>query len=316
VRLWVGITDDRWYHFLSGRPDLDEVNFWQPSGSQSFRALTPGEPFLFKLHSPNNFIVGGGYFARFSLLPLSFAWETFGPKNGAATLAEMRQRIGRYRKDALTETADTTIGNIVLVQPFFLHRNDWIPIPDDFKRGIQKGKTYRLDSSPGRELWEEARVRSDIGLPPTAENFAFVDEPRVMPGSAMYGEARLMRPRLGQGAFRVSITEVYGRRCAITGEKALPTLEAAHIRPVAEHGEHRIDNGLLLRSDVHRLFDSGYVTVAPDFRFRVSQRLKKDFDNGEPYYPLEGLSIRLPQAAEDRPLREFLEWHSDVRFKG
>ena len=56
MKLWIGITDDDWFEFPSGRPDLDEVNFWQPSGSRAFRVLAPGEPFLFKLHAPNHLI--------------------------------------------------------------------------------------------------------------------------------------------------------------------------------------------------------------------------------------------------------------------
>jgi putative restriction endonuclease len=66
------------------------------------------------------------------------------------------------------------------------------------------------------------------------------------------------------------------RRCAITGEKALPVLQAAHIRPVTKEGFHRVDNGLLLHSDLHALFDQGYLTVTPDHRVRVSRRLKAD----------------------------------------
>lgn len=72
-------------------------------------------------------------------------------------------------------------------------------------------------------------------------------------------------------------------------------------------GAHRIDNGLLLRSDVHTLFDRGCITVTPDRAIRVSRRLEKDFDNGEHYYQLEGSPIWRPSRAEDQPNREFLE---------
>ena len=112
------------------------------------------------------------------------------------------------------------------------------------------------------------------------------------------------------------VTDVYGRRCAVTGEKALPVLQAAHIRPVSKEGPHRVDNGLLLRSDIHALFDQGYVTVTPEHRFLVSRRLKTDFDNGEPYYPLSGKRIWLPRPDEDQPNREFLEWHADTVYRG
>ncbi len=47
MRAYVAVTDKDWYQFLEGRPDLDEVNFWQPSGNRVFGTLKAGEPFLF-----------------------------------------------------------------------------------------------------------------------------------------------------------------------------------------------------------------------------------------------------------------------------
>src|SRR5258708_29817376 len=72
-----------------------------------------------------------------------------------------------------------------------------------------------------------------------------------------WGEPTLIRPRLGQGAFRIVVTDNYQRRCAVTGERTLPALDAAHIRPYAEQGVHEPINGLLLRRDIHSLFDRG-----------------------------------------------------------
>jgi putative restriction endonuclease len=83
VNIYVGITDYDWFRFLSALTGLDEVNFWQPGGRTNFQALRPGELFLFKLHAPRNFIVGGGVFARADILPISLAWEAFGVSNGA-----------------------------------------------------------------------------------------------------------------------------------------------------------------------------------------------------------------------------------------
>ena len=70
MRAYVAVTDKDWYQFLEGRPDLDEVNFWQPGGNRVFRTLKAGEPFLFKLHYPDNAIVGGGFLAHASLVAL------------------------------------------------------------------------------------------------------------------------------------------------------------------------------------------------------------------------------------------------------
>ena len=61
---FVGVTGNDWFAFLSQQPGIDEVNFWQPSGTSQFRSLAPGETFLFKLHAPHHYIVGGGFFAR------------------------------------------------------------------------------------------------------------------------------------------------------------------------------------------------------------------------------------------------------------
>ncbi len=81
MKFFVGITDSDWFDILSNLPYIDEVNFWQPSGKTQFRALKPGEPFLFKLHSPLNYIVGCGFFAHSTILPSSLAWDAFGEKN-------------------------------------------------------------------------------------------------------------------------------------------------------------------------------------------------------------------------------------------
>jgi hypothetical protein len=98
VNLYIGITDYEWFRFLSMLQSVEEVNFWQPGGRTNFRALQPGELFLFKLHAPRNFIVRGGIFARADILLTSLAWDAFGVANGVPSLQEMRQRIAYYRK--------------------------------------------------------------------------------------------------------------------------------------------------------------------------------------------------------------------------
>jgi len=80
----------------------------------------------------------------------------------------------------------------------------------------------------------------------------------------------------------VIVTDAYERRCAITGERTLPVLEAAHIKPYSSGGPHEPENGLLLRSDLHTLFDQGYVTVdAHQLKVVVSSRIREEFENGE-----------------------------------
>jgi putative restriction endonuclease len=113
------------------------------------------------------------------------------------------------------------------------------------------------------------------------------------------------------------VTDAYGRACAITEEHTLPVLEAAHIKPFAEGGPNKIFNGLLLRSDVHRLFDKGYITVTPELRIEVSRRLKEEFENGRSYYPFDGKPLNhFPPDKQDWPSRELLAWHNENAFRG
>lgn len=306
INLVIAVTDGDWFKFLRHRPDLGEVNFWSPSAT-NFRALEPGELFLFKLHAPLNFIVGGGVFAHANTLPCSLAWEAFKEANGAWSASEMRSRIARYRRVQPGDRNDFQIGCRILTQPFFFEESKWIPMPESWSSNIVKFKTYNTGDAEGLLLWQAIRdLLSDTQIPGMAES----EEP------LRYGEPRLFQPRLGQGAFRVLVTDIYQRRCAVTQERTLPALEAAHIRPYSDGGAHEGRNGLLLRRDIHSLFDAGYVTVTPDLRFEVSRRIREEFDNGRHYYALHGHKIDLPSNISQRPDSTHLTWHNDHRFRG
>ena len=131
-----------------------------------------------------------------------------------------------------------------------------------------------------------------------------------------FGAPDVVRPRLGQGAFRILVTDIYDRRCAVTGERTLPVLEASHIKPYAEGGAHDPTNGLLLRSDLHTLFDRGYITVTPEYRLEVSRRIRDEFENGRDYYALSGHQLRLPRVESTRPDPRLLDWHNAYKFHG
>jgi putative restriction endonuclease len=305
MKLFVGVTDLDWFNLLAGQPSIGEVNFWQPGGNRLFRVLSPGELFLFKLHSPRNFIVGGGVFAHSSLLPISLAWSAFGFANGVSSLQEMRQRTARYRRSAPGAREDFTIGCILLTQPFFLPQDRWIPVPAEWSPNIVQGKSYDLSAEPGATLFRRVQETFVGWLVRDAGD----------PGER-YGEPIYVRPRLGQGAFRIVVTDAYGRRCAITSERVLPVLEAAHIRPYSDGGQHEIGNGVLLRSDLHTLFDRGYVTVTPDLRLEVSSRIRDEFQNGKEYYALHGVEMRAPERPADVPRGENLGWHNEHVYLG
>jgi putative restriction endonuclease len=303
MKAYVGVTDLDWFELLSRQPQLDEVNFWQPGGSRQFKTLSPGELFLFKLHSPRNYVVGGGVFAHSSLLPVSLAWSSFGISNGVLSLDEMRERTLRYRRSTPDRREDFTVGCIILTQPFFLPEDRWVPVPANWSPNIVQGRTYDLTEEPG------ATLLSSLQQALRSLRVHEAEPPR-------YGDPIAVRPRLGQGSFRVVVTDAYERRCAVTGERVLPVLEAAHVRPYSSGGAHRIDNGLLLRSDLHTLFDRGYVTVTPDLHLEVSTRIRDEFHNGREYYALHGRNVRPPSRPDQNLSPDNLRWHNDEVYLG
>jgi putative restriction endonuclease len=308
---FIANTDREWHALLLGRQranlPLEEVNFWKPSEIATFKALQPGEPLLFRLKSPDNAIGGLGFFERFSVLPVWLAWETFGVANGVRSLAEFEARLNEIRaRNHMEGRGELRVGCILLADPVFFGRDDWVRLPDDWRMRTVTGKTYDLEVGEGARVWRDCQERLMVRQVPLA-----ADNPTER---ERYGTPQLTKPRLGQGGFRIAVMDAYDRACAVTTEHSLPVLEAAHIRPYAEEGGHEVSNGLLLRTDIHRLFDRGYVTVTPDYRFRVSERLRDDYANGKTYYALHDRRIVTPSNPGFLPARDSLAWHAEHRF--
>lgn len=309
MKMYVGITDFDWFKTLK-QAKCDEVNFWKPGGRSNFKALNEGDLFLFKLHSPKDYIVGGGFFLKFSNLPSSLAWEAFGIANGAQNLFELNNRIYKYKKTNRLSDPDPNIGCIILSMPFYFDEQDWTPVPHDWSRSIVQGKIYDTTEITGLALYKH--VQDKLSLQRTIQPVAVEEFSKDR-----YGKEQIIKPRIGQGAFKVLITDAYHRRCAITGEKTLPVLEAAHIKPYGLEGPHAVNNGLLLRRDFHRLFDRGYITIDKNLIVEVSHRIKDDFGNGKEYYAQHGSKLLiLPQRKDQIPDSQYLEWHNENVYLG
>ncbi|HEV7330223.1 MAG TPA: HNH endonuclease [Flavisolibacter sp.] len=313
MKIYLGVTDNNWFSYLS-KILPEDINFWQPGGNANFKVLSPGAPFIFKLKSPLNKIGGVGFFSSQTFLPINIAWDVFEERNGCGSFEQFRQMILQYRTDK--ENLNPTIGCIVLTNPVFFKQEDWIDVPEDWSKSIVQGKSYDTTAGVGLALWQKVEMLLNKYLSETAyegEKSQLILEDTESP---KYGSSILKKVRLGQGAFRVLVTDAYTRRCSITGEKTLPVLEAAHIKPYSKSGPHFISNGLLLRSDLHKLFDAGYITVTKDYKVEVSKSIREEFQNGKEYYQYHGKDlVYLPARAFDRPNEKYIEWHNSI-FKG
>jgi putative restriction endonuclease len=306
VKGFVAVTNSGWYEKLSTELGPKDANFWKPSPRVPFN-LPVGTPFFFKLKKPQDAIAGFGYVAGFSVLPDWLAWDTFEEANGVESLEALRQRLQEIREGArIAADPGGRIGCSLIAEAQFFPKSAWVTSPSDWARTAQVGASYDLTAGEGLRIWMECQARaalSEVNVDPRSE------QPR-------FGAPVLHQPRLGQGIFRVQVLDAYGRACAVTGEHSLPVLEAAHIKPYSKDGEHDVRNGLSLRTDLHRLFDKGYITVDEQHRLVVGRRLNEDFSNGKSYYSMKGNTLSMPSLATARPSPEALAWHRENVFLG
>lgn len=314
----VAVTDDAWFaHFAreAGRRVIDEVNFWRPlAQSQEFRIVPTGGPVFFRLKAPRRAIAGYGFYAGSLEMSVNMAWEYFGEKNGYATYSSFVGRLSGYLTrygQANADAGTRKLTCLVLREATFLPQSDWLPWDkrEEWADTVVSFKGYDLASGVGTVL-ADLLASTDGSRPPDLDD----EFSPLMADTRTFAE--VSEPlREGQGAFRVRLLSAYGSACAVTREHALPVLEAAHIQPYLGPASNHVQNGLILRTDLHRLYDVGYVTVTPELRLEVSARLKDEFDNGRTYYEMAGRTVAVPSDPRLRPSRDALLWHADHVFR-
>ena len=313
MNVYVGITDGDWFDFLYERK-LAEVNFWKPSGG-SFKTLEEGDLFLFKLKANRgNLVVGGGFFVDAPIMTIDWAWRAFGQENGVGSMRDLNDRISRYKRLEGGYDPNANVTCIILNYVFYFKEADRFVIFDGWSKNIVSGKTFRGQEAAALVREVQLRLAGLGAVSPVPVDDAGL---AARPGFEMVSS----KHRLGQGAFRTLVANAYQRRCAITGERSVPVLQAAHIRAFSDEGPNTVDNGILMRSDMHALFDAGYLTIEYDgrdeSRIVVSSRLHDDFGNGKDYYPYHGRRLAVvPDRACLRPARKYLDWHHENVFLG
>jgi predicted restriction endonuclease len=67
---------------------------------------------------------------------------------------------------------------------------------------------------------------------------------------------------------------------------------------------------------MHKLFDTGYITIAKNYTIEISKRIAAEFQNGKEYYKYQGKVLTsLPFKEANRPDQTYIEWHNNI-FKG
>jgi putative restriction endonuclease len=316
-RAAVANTDIAWFrHFRRNDATVvvDEVNFWRPvSQGGRFSVVDLGGPVFFRLKAPLRSIAGFGFFAGTLDMTVAMAWEFFGQANGDPTYSSFVGRIHGYRAQYGRDTSELDqqrITCLVLREAVFLRDEDWLPWDrrEQWSDNVVAVKGYDLTEGVGTVLADLLAATSATAPEDLVGDF----RPVAVDSRAL---AETLEPiRAGQGAFRIRLLAAYGG-CAVTGEHALPVLDAAHIQPYLGPQSNHVQNGVVLRTDLHRLYDDGYITITPDHRLEVGSRLREEFDNGRAYYAMAGQGVRVPRDPRLQPSREALEWHADRVFR-
>lgn len=123
---------------------------------------------------------------------------------------------------------------------------------------------------------------------------------------------RSVQERQGQQDFRANLLVAYNGRCAISGADAKEALEAAHIIPYNESSLNHVSNGLLLRADLHTLFDQGLIWINPEtWTVEIADELKVTT-----YVEFENKRLQLPHKRSKRPNADWLRQHASKANSG
>lgn len=317
---YLALADSRGYEFFMRHLGdeggvIDEVNFWSPKAQRPLKSMAPGTPFFLRLPRPYHALVGYGFFAHFVVLDLREAWTMFEWRNGDATEREFLVRLGSLRGlDLLDPRAPReAIGCTILRDVRYWPRKRWVPwgAAEGWKANTVQGATERDPARTRRLL--DLITHDGLGCPEDLDpgrSFVPVAEEESVP-------MRVAAARIGQGTFRARLLSAYEGRCAITGERTQPVLDAAHIQPYRGPASNHVQNGILLTKDLHALFDAGYLGIDPGSRtLLVSERLREDWHNGQRFYALRGAPLREPERESHRASASALSWHLRSTFLG
>lgn len=283
-------TDYNWLQQLKASGSNSYVNFWTPT-PWNIKKLKPGSKWYFLLKSPIRKIGGFGEFVDYSNLTADEAWREYGQRNGCVNKLQLIERIQTYIDKNSKEfggqqinASNYKIGCITLNNCEFWeeeHYKDPISYQVDFPKEIVKFKYF--------EQYDPFTNSYD-----TSHNFQLLNEPRE-------NYKKETNQRKGQGAFKGKVLKAYNNKCCISGENCPELLDAAHLQPYLNESSNHIQNGLLIRVDLHRLLDKGLLCIDQNYVVHISTLLRNTL-----YMNYDGIKISLPANQREHPSKEAL----------
>ncbi|WP_068792362.1 HNH endonuclease [Brevibacillus laterosporus] len=290
-------TDLKWFNFLKSELPM-EINFWTPT-PWNIRRLREGDLLYFLLKSPVRKIGGYGFYKSYENLTPREAWQKFGKGNGVLNYNELISRCNKYIGKNSTKKSlndNSTIGCIILTNPVFFDEEEFFK-PEEiglkFPKQVVKIKYFDTITTENQLIYLNNETV-----------FSIIKEEK---SSYLISKSK---ERIGQATFRQNVMNAYDYKCAVTGETCTEVLQAAHIQPYINENSNHIQNGIALRVDIHKLFDSGLITINLEYVVIVSSKLMNS-----DYLKLNGKKINLPKKCVDYPSIEALKFHNSNVFR-
>jgi putative restriction endonuclease len=284
-------TDKNWFDFLKDSELNSYVNFWTPT-PWNVRNLSLGNRFYFMLKSPIRKLGGFGEFQEYKNLTALQAWNEFGFRNGRGSKQEFIDSIQQYIDKNSSRLGGQEIdintyeiGCISLKNCEFWETEKFINIEDyDVTFPVQVVKIkYFTTYDPFYNLQENSSDFCIIGAPRN-------DKQNISINS-----------RYGQAEFRGKVLRAYDNQCCISGETIPEILEAAHIQEYRNINSNHVQNGLLLRTDLHRLYDNGLIYIDENYVINISNQISSPH-----YIQYHDKLIKLPSNLHEYPSKDAL----------
>lgn len=239
-------------------------------------------------------------FARQKHVVVRFTMFTKRTRKGPGISKTLKDAHGNdYYALEFPVAADTSLDELeAFLRTTATFSRDWTAPPS---RGPAGRRSHKVPTSLGKRTPREAIDRAERAA---AQELA---EPIISEDDARERELRAVFLRRGQGKFRKALLNAYEKRCAVTGCTIEDVLEAAHIIPYKGGDTNRCDNGLLLRADIHTLFDLGLLWVNQEMKVEVANALQCT-----EYGKLHGKGLRPPTDTASRPHPKHLERHAQI----
>jgi putative restriction endonuclease len=288
-------TDKNWFDYLKREQFNSNVNFWTPT-PWNIKKLKPKDKLYFMLKSPIRKIGGFGEFVEYNNMTALDAWNHFGYRNGRSSRQEFIDSIQEYiDKNSQKyggipiDINNYQIGCIKLDNCEFWDDENFIDITNKQIEFAPQVVTIKYFDQ--YDIISKTQEENN--------NFNIVSEPRI-------GKKATTNIRAGQSEFKAKILRTYNNMCCISGETIPELLEAAHIQEYRNYNSNHVQNGLLLRVDLHRLYDNRLLFIDREYLIHVSSLITSQF-----YRQYHGQKIRIPNSLSDRPSAEALEIRKD-----